>query len=563
METWWKQISKIDVQEQEMLKRQQQLLRKIWRAVLIVGSLAIAAALYLDYSSWYKDGQLGSITSAVVYLCVLVWLVVMQLWKDAPYKLQAYSLLIITYGVGLMLIYRYGMEGDGRIFLLLVPFIALVFLDREAGLFTFWASVIAIAIFAVIWTLGILPPPFHRAYEVVSSAGWISSGITWLLSSVFVYLTLQALLGWFSDDLATSRQQAISLENERAQMVRLVAQTKYQAALLEKSVALMQRLLSLRRHEELGHVLVSELAAEWHLEKVRLFLLNPRGKVLTMLSEAGENDGKHFQDVSQLMVGGDSLPGQVAFDRRERVLTWDAGENPEYPDGYVEVSFPLVVRGDMLGVLDIHSLRPSFSEIDMQMFRIIAGYIATSLDMVRLWEASESQIQGLRALYSRHVEGAWESLLEAESVHEFITGDIPVELIDELVREASRTKNAASALLQDGSQYALVIPIIARGVTVGYLGFTRPAEQGNWPQTTISLVEVAAERLGIILDNIRLLSESRRQAFYEERLGHIGDVVWSNLSVDAIMQQSVRELGRLLEANEVTLFISDSKSERS
>ncbi len=540
-----------------MESRLWQLLRIIWRVISFAGVPAVIAAIFLEIGTQSHVGPTQLIRPAF-YILVLIWAAVVGWWERVPYNLQAYSLLVIAYAIGVLVLLQYGMEGDGRLFLLITPFIATVFLGPRVGMYSFVGVVATMALLAVVWITGVLPPSWELVHQTASPMGWISSGFTWFVLTVFLSTASLYLLGWFVDALEVSHSQALSLEAEREQMSQLVTKTKYQAALLEKAVNLMRRLLALHRYQELSHKLAAELAADWHLGKVTLFALSRRAERLTKLAEAGKDEREGYD--TQLVVGGDSLPGQVAFDGRERVLSWDPGENPEYPGGYVEVCLPLTVHGDLLGVLDIQSERPSFSDVDMQIFRIVAGYTATSLDVARLWETSESQVRNLRVLYTRQVQTMWNSLLEVEGVQEYTVGKSPTAAVEDVVQKVTQRRTSETALLPDGSEYVLVVPIQARGVLVGHLIFTRAAKWGDWGQDTIALVEMAAERLGIILDNIRLLSESRRQAFYEEQLGQIGDVVWSNLSVEAIMQQSVRELGRMLGASEVTLFVSpDSK----
>jgi GAF domain-containing protein len=81
-------------------------------------------------------------------------------------------------------------------------------------------------------------------------------------------------------------------------------------------------------------------------------------------------------------------------------------------------------------------------------------------------------------------------------------------------------------------------------------------ELGDWDAETRVFIEAAAERLALALDNTRLLVQTRRQAFYQEQLGRLDDVVWRNPSTAAIMEGSVQELGRVLDASEVQVYLT-------
>jgi len=62
----------------------------------------------------------------------------------------------------------------------------------------------------------------------------------------------------------------------------------------------------------------------------------------------------------------------------------------------------------------------------------------------------------------------------------------------------------------------------------------------------------------VTLDNTRLLIEARRQALYDEQLGRLDDLIWQTPNPEAIMERSVRELGRFLGAHEVQLYLTPS-----
>ena len=239
-------------------------------------------------------------------------------------------------------------------------------------------------------------------------------------------------------------------------------------------------------------------------------------------------------------------------------------EHPQFAASRFEVSFPLIVRGAVLGILDIHTMQPKFSEADMQLFHIVADYATSALDTSRLVADLRVSVQETQALYTRAADESWRMLLEMEQMESYTAGPVALTAssAQETITAAMLAGEPRSLLFaqETDSMYLLVVPLVARGLRLGYLAFTRAAANGDWDAPTRTLIGAAAERLALALDNTRLLVETRRQAFYEEQLGRIGDLVWEKPNFDAILTRSVRELGTLLEASDVGIYITPAQA---
>ena len=63
------------------------------------------------------------------------------------------------------------------------------------------------------------------------------------------------------------------------------------------------------------------------------------------------------------------------------------------------------------------------------------------------------------------------------------------------------------------------------------------------------MVEEIAERLALVLENARLMQEAQSLVSREQRINLISSQVRSSISLDTILQNTVRELGRALGAS--------------
>jgi sigma-B regulation protein RsbU (phosphoserine phosphatase) len=108
---------------------------------------------------------------------------------------------------------------------------------------------------------------------------------------------------------------------------------------------------------------------------------------------------------------GEGLVGEAAR-TREPVMVRETSQDPRYiesmPGIRSEVAIPLLLKNEMIGVLDLESVRPSrFSAADVRTLMLLAPQIAAAIENARLYEEKalsearlESDLVAARALQS-------------------------------------------------------------------------------------------------------------------------------------------------------------------
>jgi len=145
---------------------------------------------------------------------------------------------------------------------------------------------------------------------------------------------------------------------------------------------------------------------------------------------------------------------------------------------------------------------------------------------------------------------AWRSYLQQQrsspGYHTVGTGIEPI-------RQASPESLAALAqgntqILHgngDNAGEVLAVPVRVHGQTIGTLNLRY---QGNEiPVETVRLVEEAANRLAMALENARLVQDMRRLALRERQINLISTQVSQSVDLDTILQNTIRELGNTLQ----------------
>ncbi len=507
------------------------------------------------------------ISHTVLYIPVFVGafivLGVLKFGTKLPYQLRAGTFAMLIYGLALSFLLRAGLHGVGKLFLAAFVFLMTIFLGRGVGIVSLALSMVTMAVFGWLFTTGYLTIAPAIMQSNTSISAWVNFSIDLFIVAFFLMTTQHYLLPRLVASLVRSQQLAEEIESERKQADAAAQATTQWATQVRDAAALGRKLVGFRERATLTQHLVDEMEQTFDLYQASLFLVDERSRRLRLVAASGERGASWVMGGWEISMGGSSLPGQVAQSGKEQMMRLTEGEISRLPGSQFEVSLPLMMRGELLGVLDLHRAVAPFMPEETEVFRIVADYAAAALDNLRVLAETDAQLQEMRALYTQYTAASWATLMEIEQVdtHAIAEGEYVEELARVLAEEAMAKRSPQSMPLEDGEHYLLVVPLIAREYPLGYVAFVRSAEKGE--ADLLPVIEMAANRLALALDNTRLLMETRRRAMYEQQLGRIGDVVWSSPTPEMIMERSVQELGRLLGASSVTLQLAPSSSQAS
>ncbi len=498
---------------------------KRWLLGLAVLSLASAIAMALI-------GRKAGSFSALVVAGLLLML---RFWRGIAYRTQAVSGVVVLYGFAVAA-WRGGIAEIGHVLLTLSPFMALAFLGRGAAAVTLMLSTLGWAVVAVLgW------------------GGWLEGVAMSVMGGVLLYVQ-GVMFSHLEEAVVDMEARVHSLE---VSLSRAQADLEEERELRRKlgGAAVLGRTLCLASHqEEVLRRLAEALAQMFGAYRVHFFAATARGGDLLLRVVAGEREEGSPDEGWHLTPTEVLLPSRVARGRRYRMMVSTLETQRYFPRSRFEAALPVIVDDELLGVLDLHrDGPPPFSTAEMQVLEAVVGYAAAVLHIVQRLEEVEARLQEMQTFYAEGISASWEDLLALEGLQDYVRGKVPQGAVRSLAEEAMRRREPRVAHLEEG--YVLVLPLMARGVPLGYLAFTRDGERGAWDPQTLSVLGEAVERLALALDSARLLAESRQRAYYEEQLGRFTELVWGSLRVEAIMEHSVRELGRLLGAGDVTMAL--------
>lgn len=275
----------------------------------------------------------------------------------------------------------------------------------------------------------------------------------------------------------------------------------------------------------------------------------------------------------RLEVGGSSMIGQAVATGEPRIAL-DVGaeatrfDNPLLPFTRSEMALPLVSRDNVLGALTIQSSQPAaFQESDITVLRTMASQLANALDNARLFNEAQLALQDLEAVQRRYQQEAWSEYLEEGGELTHVTqspDDADLETWLEAEIQAVLRREESTILLEEADggaeqkRSALVAPVKLRGTTIGALGVHDDTGTRQWRAEDRMLVELIAERMAQVAENLRLLDVTQSRAARERLVADVTDRVRSSsMRLDSILRSAVKELGSALGTDRAYIVVGE------
>lgn len=226
----------------------------------------------------------------------------------------------------------------------------------------------------------------------------------------------------------------------------------------------------------------------------------------------------------------------VAIRTKQAYIVQEAGtkaarpDNPLLPYSRSQIAMPLIVGDTVLGALEMHATKANaFSPQDIEAYQNMANEIAIALENSRLFLRGQQSLSEMRATQRQYLQGAWQSLTDHRRL-DYALGD----------NDSDDNKE-------------IKIPLVLRDQIIGQVYLENSAE---WSPEQKTLIESITTQASLALENARLVEESQSIAAREKLANELITKIWASTNMDNILQTTVRELGRSLEASEVVIEVS-------
>jgi GAF domain-containing protein/HAMP domain-containing protein len=304
-----------------------------------------------------------------------------------------------------------------------------------------------------------------------------------------------------------------------------------------------------------------------------IFLLDPTRTYAVLQAANSEGGQRMLARGHRLEVGQTGIVGYVADAGKPRIAL-DVGtdsaffNNPDLPNTHSEMALPLVVRGEVIGVLDVQSEKyGAFTDNDANVLSTLADQVAIAIDNARLFERTQQALKEVQSMYSQYLRQEWKGFAQQSAnigYYQSINGG---RLINKPVQNETMQQalERGEVVVIDGGaanhQPSIVMPVKLRGELLGVLNVMSLQKDRQWAKEEVALVQTASDRLALALENARLLQDSLRRAERERKVSEITSTIRSTNDPNEMIRLAVQELKSALGVNRIEV-LPQSVSER-
>lgn len=535
-------------------------------ALLALGALSIPLIFLL--ASPIREFALGATIAGII-----IWLTTIYIVKRE--RLSAAKIIIL--GVNTINIYAViwatGGFDQSTVFTLLFLLAMANLLFPRTGVIIY-GLILAVLVVILYWfgETGIIPAP--ASIEVARSRFLI-----FLFTLISIAIVMAIASSNFQRNLELSRRNQDELEARNIELNQLrgslesrvadrTAELEKRANQLDAISGVARSTAALQNLEELLPAITRLVSERFNFYHTGIFLIDNE-REFAVLRAANSVGGKAMLDRQhKLKLDTNSIVGYATL-RAEPRIALDVGsdavyfDNPNLPDTRSEIALPLRVGGNVIGALDVQSVQPNaFTEVDINILSTLADQVAIAIENARLFSESREALLKSEETFTQYVQQEWGKFsrrLKNPGYKFDGSRTTPIGTND--IRNKARKLPKTGRLSLENEPRELSIPIRFRGQIIGVLDVKSKSGNRKWTQDDITLLEAAAERTAIALENTRLVESSQRRASRERTIGEISSRIGAVTDIDTIMQTAVEELGRKIGGATEVIFELDTESE--
>lgn len=549
---------------------------RILRYILIgadtVGGAAFLAVLFIitRNNQWVL---------AAIFSILYIWLLTISFAHSLPFHIRAYSFATIVYLLGLVSMLGSGLtNGNGVMFLLTFATLSTALISFRAGVIAGLLSVSTIITCGIATINTLLPLNFLNFSQGASLLTlWLINATVMLAMITMTISTLSVLTAGLRKFLTSQKQLTEELGQERLLLEHRVQERTNE---LEKRASQQQAASQIARTisgqpslKTLLTVSVQQVQQRFGYYHCGIFLNDERKEFAVLRAATGEAGRRMIEAGHKLRIGEEGIVGNVVS-RGEPRIAVDVGadaahfRNPYLPETRSEIALPLRSEDSVIGALDVQSRQElAFSKEDLDMLQTIADQLAAAIARIQLVENLQSQIQELENRYAIVSRQTWQTFIRqtrratafrfSPVLRTLTPGEGASSAQAHLAFQRGKTITAIRTEAET-PQTTVAVPIKLRGQVLGVLD-VQFSTDGVRPETQ-KMIETVADRLGVALDNARLLEELQSRAEREHLVSDISTKIRSTSQVDQILYATAEQLGRALGVSQVIVQLRKEES---
>jgi GAF domain-containing protein len=524
-----------------------------WREQFILAILRIACVLGIALIILTFASPTTSEVERVVYIGLYITLVAITL-LPVSYRIRAMGLLGIIFFIGMYTILNWGVWSDGSLFLLVTVVLSSLLFSRRIDIIVLGINIIAILLLATLQQMEMLSFVDARAPDI-RFEDWVLFIVDFAIASILLLVAINHFKEEFTRVIQDMQSTFKTLTTERMQLEERVhertEELEIQTSQLRTSTSVARIVAEIQDINELMETVTRLVSEQFEYYHVGLYILDEYKKT-AFLQAASSETGKQLIGQGFRVEPDRRNAINIVVEQNRPYVSSDIGatnfvRDENFPLTRSRMVLPLAVRGDVIGILDIHSDQPqAFNTQDSEILQTLSDLVAISFDNVRLINETKNLVNQLEINTSFQTHETWSKLTSRhKSAYQYTPAGVrPVFSTDK----------------QDSSE-GLRVPLILYGQNIGTIKLKRKGYATEWSERERALVEKIADQVVLALENSRLVDEAQKSALRDQMIANISTRVRETLDVESVIRTAATELRRVFDLKEAEISIGSPQAE--
>ena len=526
---------------------------KGWREQFIVTVLRIACVLgaALLIASYPTATAADRILFPAIYFVLLA----ITIFKT-PYSVRAATLLFMIYVIGANSILSWGPWLDGSVFLITFIIIAALLFDNRVDVFALLLSIVTFIVIGALQQIGIYKFA-GTGVPVTTPVDWIIYAVDFSIMSVILMVAINQFKAALVRVIQETQNAFAALTAERQHLEERVRErteeVEARASQLRSSTNVTRIIAEMQNISELMDATTRLISEQFGYYHTGLYLLDERKRTAFLQASSSAAGKQLIGQGFRIEPNRLSMTNLVVEQKRSQIAL-DVGNtnfvrDVNFPLTRSRIMLPLTVRGQVIGILDIHSDQPkAFDGQDAEVLQTLADLVAISIDNVRLIDETKSLVYELESNSTLQTRDTWSKFTSRHKpAYQFTPAG---------VRPLFSNVKPDSA---DG----LHVPLILHGQNIGNILLKRKGISTSWSERERILVEKVAAQVALAIENSRLVDETQKNATRNQVIANISSRVRETLDVESVVRTATTELRRVFDLKEAEISIGAPQAEVS
>ena len=523
---------------------------KSWRNGFILIILRLACVLGLGLLAFSLPNATSNDLVLFISLYSVLFLVTIF---PAPYTARATILLLMIYAIGTNAILAWGPWLDGNVFFVALIILSGLLFDQRIDILAVFISIITFATIGIMQQLG--KYQFSApGVPTTTPLDWIAYTVNFSVLSVILVIAIARFKNEFARIVGQTQSMFQTLIAERTQLENRIRERteelEVQTNQLRTSTTVARTIAEIQDVSTLLGAVTDQISEKFEYYHVGLYILDEQKKI-AFLQAASSTIGKQLlgQGFRVESDRRNALNKVVELNRAE--ITSDIEDpnfirDPNFPITRSRMMLPLAVRGNVIGVLDLHSDQPkAFGSQDAEILQTLADLAAISFDNARLLNETKNLVNQLEVNTSFQTRKTWLKLTTRQKpAYQYTPAGVrPLFSKDKVNIEG------------------MLVPLVLYGETIGTIKLKRKGGISEWSDRERLLVEKIADQVALALENSRLVEEAQKSALRDQMIANISTRVRETLDVESVIRTAATELRRVFDLKEAEINIGPHQPE--